>query len=314
MRSASPSPSPTVSVGIPVYNGARYLACALDDVLAQSWRDFEVVVSDNASTDATPEILRRYAARDPRIRVLRQERNRGAAWNYNEVFRQSRGRYFRWAPADDGMAPEHLAACVAELEAHPGCVLVYPRTELIDARGRKIRDYADGLHLVQRWAWRRATAFVSRINLCNAVLGLYRSEVLARTGLIGSYVGSDAALLFETAWRGGIRELPEALLRRRVHDEASHEANPSPEARQRWLDPSQRASRRLSPRTRLLLEYQRIVWTRGEHGPGERALASLAVTSAWSLRRARVRLGLVRRRLLRLGPAADASDRWAGIE
>ena len=303
-----------MSVGIPVYNGEPYLRSALDDVLAQTWRDFEVVVSDNASTDATPEILREYAARDPRIRIIWQERNRGAAWNYNEVFRHSRGRYFRWAPADDGMAPDYLAACLAELEAHPGCVLVYPRTELIDARGRKIRDYADDLHLVQPRAWRRATAFVSRINLCNAVLGLYRREVLARTLLIGSYVGSDAALLFETAWRGEIRELPQVLFRRRIHPEASHEANPSREARQRWFDPSRRAGGRLSPRTRLLLEYERIVWTRGEQGVGERALASFAVVSAWSLRRTRVRLGQLRRRLLHRGSAADASDRWAGVE
>jgi len=312
VSSADCRAQPLISLGMPVFNGERYIRAALDDALAQSWGELEIIVSDNASTDGTREIVEDYAARDSRIRYIRQERNRGAAWNYNEVFRRSRGDYFRWAPADDGMAPDHLAACLGELQAHPYCVLAYPRTTLIDAEGQPFRDYSDGLHLVDGRTWRRAAAFVRRVNLCNAVLGLYRREQLARTRLIGPYPGSDAALLFETALLGTIREVPRALFRRRVHPEASHEANPSPAARAAWFDPEGSHRLRLSPRLRLLLEYERVVWTRASVAPGERLLASLAVLGVWSYRRTRARLGLWRQQLR--GEDATTGGRWSGLD
>ena len=96
---------PRVSVGIPVFNGERFLAETIESILAQTFKDFEIVISDNASTDRTEEICRSYAARDPRIRYNRNDTNRGAAWNHNRVFELARGEYFKWQSHDDFCAP-----------------------------------------------------------------------------------------------------------------------------------------------------------------------------------------------------------------
>ena len=128
-----------VSVGLPVYNGQKYLAVAIGSVLAQTFPDFELVISDNASTDATQEICKAYAARDARIRYIRQPLNRGAGFNYNFVFHESRGRYFKWLAHDDWLAPDNLKASVAALEADPAAVLAYTHHIDIDDEGAVIR-------------------------------------------------------------------------------------------------------------------------------------------------------------------------------
>ena len=92
---------PRLTVGLPVYNGEKYLAESLDALLGQSYGDFELIISDNASTDATEAICREYAAKDPRITYLRQPANIGATPNHNFVFEQSHTELFKWASYDD---------------------------------------------------------------------------------------------------------------------------------------------------------------------------------------------------------------------
>src|SRR5438270_1690210 len=101
-----------VAIGMPVWNGEAFLSEAIESILAQTYGDFELVISDNASTDATAEICRSYAQRDARIRYIRQEKNIGANSNYNGVFRRSSGEYFKWAAHDDVLAPEFIYECV----------------------------------------------------------------------------------------------------------------------------------------------------------------------------------------------------------
>ena len=109
--------SPRVSIGMPVYNGADHVAKAIQAILSQTFEDFELVISDNASSDGTDQICRRYAALDPRIRYCRNDHNLGAAANYNRVFELARAEYFKWAAHDDLYAPEYLERCVAELDS-----------------------------------------------------------------------------------------------------------------------------------------------------------------------------------------------------
>src|SRR5687768_11755331 len=106
----------SVSVGMPVFNGERFIEAALDSVLAQNYGDLEVVISDNASTDDTEEICRSYAAKDDRVRYFRNRINYGIAFNFNNVFRLSSGRYFKWAASDDVCAPDFLSRCVEILD------------------------------------------------------------------------------------------------------------------------------------------------------------------------------------------------------
>src|SRR5262245_12741967 len=134
---------PRVTIGMPVYNGQAYLAHAIESVLGQSFSDLELIISDNGSTDETRAIAEEYAARDDRVRYLRSDTNRGAAWNYRRAFDVARGEYFRWAPADDWFAPDSVAVCVAALDANSDAVLCYPKTSLVDANGTLLRVYDD---------------------------------------------------------------------------------------------------------------------------------------------------------------------------
>ena len=106
------SDAPHVSIGLPVYNGERYLSETIESILKQSYRNFELIISDNGSTDQTQRICKTYAAKDRRIRCVRHEINRGANWNFRYVFGLARGIYFRWSSADDLFSPDSLFCCV----------------------------------------------------------------------------------------------------------------------------------------------------------------------------------------------------------
>ena len=107
---------PRLSIGLPVYNGQHLLARALDSLLAQTFRDFEIIISDNASSDSTPQICRAYARRDRRIRYVRNSRNLGAIANFNRVFELSRAPLFKWAAHDDLYRETYLERCIRLLE------------------------------------------------------------------------------------------------------------------------------------------------------------------------------------------------------
>jgi glycosyltransferase involved in cell wall biosynthesis len=216
---------PRVSIGIPVYNTARFLRASLDALLAQSFIDFELIISDNASTDETPEICGEYAAKDRRIKYLRNHSNLGAAYNYNRVFQAATAPYFKWAAADDLCAPDFIARCVEVLDRDPWVVLCYPKTILIDERDRILGAPADSLHLTSPNPVARFVRCLASLRLCNAVMGLIRSSVLAKTALIGPYPGSDVVLLAELSLHGKFHELPDPLFFRRFHPGAASNAS-----------------------------------------------------------------------------------------
>ena len=118
-------PLPTVSIGLPVRNGERYLESAILDFLAQSYEDWELIISDNDSTDATAEIARRFAARDPRVRYHRNEYDVGALANANWTVALASGRYFALASHDDRHSPDFLRTLVAALEEDPSAIVAY---------------------------------------------------------------------------------------------------------------------------------------------------------------------------------------------
>jgi glycosyltransferase involved in cell wall biosynthesis len=215
------TPTPRVSIGVPVYNGARFLALTLDSLLAQTYREFEIIIGDNASTDRTEEICRAYAAKDPRVRYVRHEHNLGLARNYMRLLELARGELFRWAAADDLSAPEAVQACVAALDRDPRAILAYPKTTLIDETGKVLEDYEDNLDMPDARPSVRFRLVLSRLALCNAVFGLMRTAVLRQTRGMQSYVPSDVALLAELALYGRFIEVPERLFFRRFHPQAS---------------------------------------------------------------------------------------------
>jgi glycosyltransferase involved in cell wall biosynthesis len=207
--------APLVSIGLPVYNGARFLRQALDSMLSQTLRDTEVIVSDNASTDRTAEICEHYAARDARVLYIRQESNRGAVWNFNFVAQQARGHYFKWASANDFCDPRLLEKCVAVLGSDPGAVLCHGRACLVDEETGERTPFADDISATDPRPSERFKAVAGALKLNNAMNGVMRLDVLRRTPLVPFYWGGDLVLTMELALHGRIILLPEVLLYRR---------------------------------------------------------------------------------------------------
>jgi glycosyltransferase involved in cell wall biosynthesis len=244
---------PRVSIGLPVFNGERFVAEALESILGQTFGDFELIVSDNGSTDRTQEICRSFAARDPRVAYHRSETNRGAAWNFNRVFELAGGEYFKWAAADDILEPDYLAHCVELLDRDPGIVLCHSHTGKIDVQGQRLGEYRFDMRLDSPRSHERFHDLIVVRHNCIDIFGLVRAQVLSRTPLIGAYVGSDRVLLAELSLHGKLHEVPEQLFWRRSHDENSVCLDERSD-RLAWFDP--RLAGRISlPHWRILREY-----------------------------------------------------------
>jgi glycosyltransferase involved in cell wall biosynthesis len=210
---------PRISIALPVFNGERYLAQAIGSILDQTYRDFELIVSDNSSTDRTEEICRSFEAQDPRIRYIRQPRNIGASPNFNVCYALASGEYFKWAAHDDYLEPSYLAECVEALDANPDAVLCQSLVRLIDHEDRLIEIHRP----IEAGAGsaRSSDRFAARIcsPRCLEVWGLIRTRALRNSVLIGSYIGMDRALLLELALRGQFVLIDKPLFTNRDHPE-----------------------------------------------------------------------------------------------
>ncbi|MDH3217708.1 MAG: glycosyltransferase [Candidatus Krumholzibacteria bacterium] len=251
---------PFVSIGVPVYNGEAFLQEALNSILSQTYTDFELIISDNASTDRTEQICRTCASRDTRIRYMRNETNVGAAENYNIVFKASNGRYFKWASHDDVCAPEFLERCLAVLENEDSTVLCYPTTVIIDEKGKHLRTYQEEIEYLEPAPAERLRSWLFRRpgGECNAVFGVIRSSVLAQTHLIGKYMASDLILLGELVLRGRVRKISDPLFLRRDHPSTSGRAQHGAEEILVWFDTSKRGKIHM-PKWRWSHEYIRAI-------------------------------------------------------
>ncbi len=262
-----------VTIGLPVFNGENFLSDALDSLVAQEYRDIEIVVVDNGSTDSTPQILSRYAAMDERIRVERSDRNRGAAWSFNRTFELARGEYFTWCSHDDVYLPGFISACVDVLKADPGVSVVVSSAAMIDSEGSIIGPIEDFDLCTSPDPVVRGWDIMSRLSRCLHVFGVTRTQEMARTRLIGAYSSSDKTTLFELALIGRFALVPEVLFHNREHPERSMRAH-GEQARDReaWFDPA-RAGRVTLPWWRLLVEYERSL-----------RLSDLGARDRWRLR------------------------------
>ena len=256
---------PTVSIGMPVFNGADYLEEALDSIQAQSFADFELVICDNASTDSTEDICRRYAEGDDRISYHRNETNIGAHPNYNRTFALSSGRYFKWAPHDDILRSTFLEKCVQALESQPEAVVCQTFLDYIDDDGRPIGVYDSPLTgSASARPPERFAAVVLRGHPAYEVMGLFRRSALEGSLLLESFHGADRALLAELALRGWFIRVPEPLLVVRDHKQRYTRAQVRPKDRATWHDASLKG--KLSfPTWRLYSEYWQMIgrWISG---------------------------------------------------
>ncbi|AQT69448.1 Putative glycosyltransferase EpsE [Anaerohalosphaera lusitana] len=242
---------PLVTVGMPVYNGSKYLREALDSLLGQSFRDFKLIISDNASTDDTPMICAEYAAKDHRIDYFRHESNKGAAFNFNFVFNKCNSKYFKWAAHDDICKASYLEKCVTVLEsADDDMILAHTQAKTID-RGSAVIANIETFSIEQQKRSERFDYLIRHIPPCTSVFGLIRSEALRKTDLLGRYYASDVVLLAQLSLMGKFALIEEPLFLRRKHPESSLHLDPTHRGIARWFDTSNNQAL-IMPALRLL--------------------------------------------------------------
>jgi glycosyltransferase involved in cell wall biosynthesis len=249
-----------VSIGLPVYNGENFVAAAVESLLAQTFTDFELVISDNCSTDATSEICRSFAARDKRVRYHRNETNIGGGPNVNQVFRLANAApYYKWAAHDDVHAPTFLERCVAALDADPGAVLANSKVELVDPQGKTLRARQfDLAPLASPDPVVRFQALVPGYD-CLEMYSVMRREALVGKDVPGLYADCDSILMARLALRGRFVEVPEVLFFNRRHEvQAGARFDHNPRAWAVWWNP-EFAHRRIFPQWRRQAELWRAV-------------------------------------------------------
>ncbi len=244
--------TPRLTIGLPVYNGEEYLAESLDALLGQSYEDYELIITDNASTDGTPDICKRYLAADSRITYHRLPVNIGAAPNHTPVLSLARGELFKWASHDDLYGRTLLERCVEALDERPDHVLAHSYNATIDSHGKVIEPYD----------YRIPTDSPSPSERFRGLLhapggddfyGVMRTARLRRVKPHDSFHHADRVFVMDVAMQGRFHQVPELLYFRRDHETRAERANPSIRSRCANLDPKR--AKGFNPAPRLLAEY-----------------------------------------------------------
>lgn len=196
-----------VSVGMPVYNGERTLRAAVQALLGQTFSDFELVISDNCSTDATESICLEFAARDSRIRYIRQPENRGADANFRAVFEQARGKYFMWAAADDNRSADFLEGNLAFLAANSDFVGSTSPVRFRDGDFDEIKMGDRTLSASEPAG--RILDFLTGLHANGRFYSLYRRQVVASWPHLqdSRFLGADWTLVAHAASVGKLKRL-----------------------------------------------------------------------------------------------------------
>jgi glycosyltransferase involved in cell wall biosynthesis len=259
---------------MPVYNAQRFLREVIDSILSQTYTDFELIISDNGSTDATEVICREYAARDARVKYFPNDKtNHGPGWNYNRTEALSSGEFFKWCAADDLLAPTLLEKCVAALDSDPGAVMAWPQTRVIDENSKPIRDNTFTLATDQESP---AARFGSLINVKHKrhgafeIFSLIRLKALRSFPRKGSYARADSVVLARLTLFGRFHLVNEYLFLNRDHTGRSVRSLPTRLSRGRsrlskyigvgpipateWWDASKKG-KIVFPEWRVLQEY-----------------------------------------------------------
>jgi glycosyltransferase involved in cell wall biosynthesis len=209
--------TPRLAIGLPVYNGEDYLEETLVSLQKQTFQDYSLIISDNASTDRTGEICQAYASADPRIHYYRNEKNIGATQNWYRVFDLSSSEYFASAAHDDLYAPEYMQKCMEVLDRDPSVVLCYTKTRAIDECGNSMGDFTVEVDTTSPHPHDRLYNILAIDALCIQLYGVMRSSALRSTKVYAGYYGCDRNTLFELALLGKLQEIPEYLFFHRLY-------------------------------------------------------------------------------------------------
>tara|TARA_B110000014_G_scaffold222724_1_gene180040 strand:- start:6693 stop:7589 length:897 start_codon:yes stop_codon:yes gene_type:complete len=219
---------PIVSIGLPVYNGEDFLKYALDSLLSQTFRDFEIIISDNASTDNTPKICQEYVLRDKRIRYIRQNNNMGALWNFNFVLKQSNKEYFIWVSADDKLHPEFLEKNIDILEKNKNVVCSIGDVIYSDVVNYEFKSNNETKKTFrQRYVKSTYGTYESKVRTylkffqASMMYGLYRRDKLQKSITINKiFLAFDLTIILNVLKYGDFHVIDENLLHR--YNKGSH--------------------------------------------------------------------------------------------
>lgn len=249
---------PKISLGMPVYNGKNYIEQAICSILDQTYSDFEIIISDNASGDGTEDICRYYSGIDNRVRYFRNDTNIGAAKNFNRTVLLAKGKFFKWAAHDDILAPDYLKKCLQVLEQDDSLILCFPMTIIVNQYGDPIRKYEISMKNISS---ERVDMRFRDLVLINhwgiEIFGLMRKDYIKATNLLATYPGSDRTFMAELSLKGRFYEIPEYLFYSRDHSERSIRTG-TVRSRAGWWD-TRNANRIVFPQWRLFLELIRCV-------------------------------------------------------
>ncbi|NOU66738.1 glycosyltransferase [Paenibacillus sp. LMG 31461] len=213
---------PLISVGLPVYNGEKYLQLALESLLSQEYRNIEIIISDNASTDATGDICMNFVAQDSRIKYSKEEVNKGIAYNFQRVFDLSKGKYFMWAAHDDLFDKTFIAKCVQKLEESPDALLCLSDLIFIDEDGKCSTTTYITPETVGKTILQSADHIFNNFGWYDTY-GLYRLETIKDRKVDLSRFGADVSFTLEIMLRGDIVKVNEPLFYYRTSNKSFEE-------------------------------------------------------------------------------------------
>ncbi len=216
--------TPVLSVGIPIFNGSKWIEDAIESILSQSFTELELIICDNASTDDTEAKCRRAAANDSRIRYYRNDTNIGVHANYDRAFELAEGKYFKWASCSDICLDGFFEKCVTLLESRPDAVLAYPKATLLISQpgGEELEvPYEDNLNIEFEQPSKRFSKYLDREKINNVMNGVIRVSALRQTALNRPLPGSDISMIAELSLRGKFLEIPDRLFFRRFGAETT---------------------------------------------------------------------------------------------
>jgi len=196
---------------MPVYNGEKYLREAIDSLLMQDYKNYELIISDNASTDKTAEICSEYVKKDPRIRYYRNQKNMGGIYNGLRVIELAKREYFMLASCHDLWEPSFISHCMAVLRNNPSVGLCYASADWIDLTGKSQGSIFCNID----------TRGLDRISRCHIVLwglqyaypmyGMMRTDIFRKVNLGQFRIGADTIILFELSFLTEFAQVPELL-------------------------------------------------------------------------------------------------------
>lgn len=209
-----------LSIGLPIYNGERYLEETLNSILSQTYSNYELIISDNASNDKTQDICQSYALKDCRIRYYRNRENIGAVRNFYKVFNLASSEYFKWIADDDVYAPEFLQKCIDVLDHNPSVILCFTKTIIIDEQSRLVKNLNTLVDTTSTKPFERFYSLIRYERLGVQMYGVIRSSALKMMKVYSNNKFWDYNFLAELCLLGSVYEVPDRLFLHRLHEQS----------------------------------------------------------------------------------------------